>query len=204
MPRVKPERKAERRAQIVSAARTCFARSGYHKTTLQDVFAEAGLSAGCVYNYFQSKEGLMLAIAEERHDDERRWIASASDTADPIAGLRQVAKRFVHEYLTNEALDKRRIALQTWSEAQINPAILSSVREGLHGPTAQLAQLIRRAQAGKRLTSKLDADSIAQSIIALFHGAVLQKLWKPDIDSDAQLAVFEHFLRSLEISTIPH
>jgi AcrR family transcriptional regulator len=199
MPRVKPEHKAARRAQIVRAARTCFARSGYHKTTLQDVFAEAGLSAGCVYNYFQSKEELMLAIAEERHDDERRWIASASEAADPIAGLRQVAKTFVHEYLTKEGLDKRRIASQTWSEAQINPAILSSVREGLDGPTAQLAQLIRRAQAGKRLTSELDADSIAHTISALFHGSVLQKLWKPDIDIEMQLAVFEHFLCSLEL-----
>jgi AcrR family transcriptional regulator len=199
MPRIKPERKAQRRAQIVSAARTCFARSGFHKTTLQDVFAEAGLSAGCVYNYFQSKEELMLAIAEERHDDESRWIAAASDVSDPMGGLRQVAKTFVREYLTNEGLDRRRIALQTWSEAQINPAILSSVREGLDGPTAQLAQLVRRAQAGKRVTSKLDADSIAHTMIALFHGSVLQKLWKPDIDSDAQFAVFEHFLRSLEL-----
>jgi AcrR family transcriptional regulator len=199
MPRVKPELKAQRRAQIISAARTCFARSGFHRTTLQDVFAEAGLSAGCVYNYFQSKEKLMLAIAEERHDDERRWIAAAADAADPVAALRQVAKTFVHEYLTNERLDKRRIALQTWSEAQINPAILSSVQEGLEGPHAQLAQIVRRAQAAKRLTCKLDADSIAHTMIALFYGSVLQKLWKPDIDSDAQFAVFERFLRSLEL-----
>jgi AcrR family transcriptional regulator len=199
MPRIKPERKAKRRAQIVSAARRCFAQSGFHKTTLQDVFAEAGLSAGCVYNYFQSKEELMLAIAEERHDDEIRWIAAASDVSDPIAGLRQVAKTFAQEYLTNEALDKRRIALQTWSETQINPAILSSVREGLDRPTAQLAQIIRCAQTAKRLTSTLDADSIAYTMIALLYGSVLQKLWKPDIDSDAQFAVFEHFLRSLEL-----
>lgn len=199
MPRIKPERKAKRRAQILSAARTCFARSGFHKATLQDVFAEAGLSAGCVYNYFQSKEELMLAIAEERHEVERRWIAAASSAADPITGLRQVAKTFAREYLTDEGLDKRRIALQTWSEAQINPAILSSVREGLDGPIAQLAQLIQRAQGAKRLTSKLDADSIARTMVALLHGSVLQKLWKPDIDSDAQFAVFEHFVRSLEL-----
>src|SRR5208282_6104536 len=117
MPRIRPERKAERRTQIVAAARTCFARSGFHKATLQDVFAEAGLSAGCVYNYFQSKDELMLAIAEERHDDERHLIAQASEADDPVAALRQVAKTFADEYLSTEGLDKRRIALQTWSEA---------------------------------------------------------------------------------------
>jgi AcrR family transcriptional regulator len=198
MPRVKPEHKAERRAQIVRAARTCFARFGFHKTTLQDVFAQAGLSAGCVYNYFQSKDELMLAIAKERHDDERRWIAETSEAEDPVAALRQVAKTFADEYLTKEGLDRRRIALQTWSEAQTNPVILSSVREGLDGPRIQLAQLIRRAQAAKQLTSKLDADSIAHTMIALFYGSVLQKLWKPDIDSDAHFSVFDHFVRSLE------
>ena len=198
MPRIRPERKAERRAQIVAAARTCFARSGFHNTTLKDVFAEAGLSAGCVYNYFQSKDELMLAIAEERHEEERRLIAEASETDDPVTALRQVARTFADTYLKEDGLDKRRIALQTWSEAQINPLILSSVRAGMDGPRAQLAQLIRRAQAAKRLTSTLDADAIAHTVIALFHGSVLQKLWKPDIDSDAQFAVFEHFLRSLE------
>jgi AcrR family transcriptional regulator len=198
MPRLRPERKEERRAQIVAAARTCFARSGFHKATLQDVFAEAGLSAGCVYNYFRSKDELMLAIAEERHEDERRLIAEVSEMDDPVAALRQISKTFADQYLKDDGLDKRRIALQTWSEAQINPFILSSVRAGMDGPRAQLAQLIRRGQVAKRLTSTHDADAIAHIIIALFHGSLLQKLWKPDIDNDTHFGVFEHFLRSLE------
>jgi AcrR family transcriptional regulator len=198
MPRLRPERKAERRAQIIAAARTCFARSGFHNATLQDVFAEAGLSAGCVYNYFRSKDELMLAIAEERHEDERRLIAEVSGMDDPVAALRQIAKTFADRYLKDDGLDKRRIALQTWSEAQINPFILSSVRAGMDGPRTQLAHLIRRGQTAKRLTSRYDADAIAHTIIALFHGSVLQKLWKPEIDSDTHFAVFEHFLRSIE------
>jgi AcrR family transcriptional regulator len=198
MPRISSERKAERRAQIVAAARNCFARSGFHNTTLQDVFAESGLSAGCVYNYFQSKDELMVAIAEERHEEERQLIGEASETDDPVIALRQIARTFADKYLKEDGLDKRRIALQTWSEAQINPLMLSSVRTGLDGPRVQLAQLIRRGQAAKQLTSTLDADVIAHTMIAIFHGSVLQKLWKPDIDSDAQFAVFEHFLRSLE------
>jgi AcrR family transcriptional regulator len=198
MPRLRPERKAERRAQIVAAARACFARAGFHNATLQDVFAEAGLSAGCVYNYFRSKDELMLAIAEERHEEERRLIAEASEMDDPVAALRRIAQTFADQYLKDDGLEKRRIALQTWSEAQINPFILSSVRAGMEGPSVQLAQLIRRGQAAKRLTSTHDADAIAHIIIALFHGSVLQKLWKPDIDNDAHFAVFEHFLRSLE------
>ena len=140
----------------------------------------------------------MLAIAEERHEEERRLIAEVSEMDDPVAALRQIAKTFADQYLKDDGLDKRRIALQTWSEAQINPFISSSVRAGMDGPRAQLEHLIRRGQTAKRLTSRLDADAIAHTIIALFHGSVLQKLWKPDIDNDTHFAVFEHFLRSIE------
>jgi hypothetical protein len=140
----------------------------------------------------------MLAIAEERHDQERQLIAEAFEMDDPVAALRQVARTFADKYLKEDGLDRRRVALQTWSETQINPFVLSSVRAGMDGPRAQLAQLIRRGQAANRLTSALDADAIAHTVIAIFHGSLLQKLWKPDIDSEAQFVVFEHFVRSLE------
>jgi AcrR family transcriptional regulator len=197
MPRVKSEHKASRRAQILAAARACFARRGFHQTTLQDVFTEAGLSAGCVYNYFNSKDQLMLAVAQERHEDELRMIAEGLETKDPITDLRRIAKKFTDEYLTPQSADNRRIALQTWSEALVNPTILASVQEGLEQPRAHLARLIRRAQEAKRIISKLDADAIALTLIALLHGSMLQKLWDPETDSGAQFAVLEHFLQAL-------
>jgi len=165
---------------------------------LQDVFAQAGLSAGCIYSYFNSKDQLMLAVAQERHEDELRMMGEGPETKDPINDLRQIAKKFTGGYLTLESADKRRIALQTWSEALVNPTILASVQEGLEQPRAHLAQLIRRAQEAKRITSKLDADAIALTLIALLHGSMLHKLWKPETDSGAQFAVLEHFLRALE------
>jgi len=198
MPRVKSEHKASRRAQILAAATACFARTGFHQTTLQDVFTQAGLSAGCVYNYFNSKDQLMLAVAQERHEDELRMIAEEVETKDPLNDLRRIAKRFADGYLTRERADKRRIALQTWSEALVNPTILASVREGLEQPRAQLAQLIRRAQEARRITSKLDADAVALTLIALLYGSILQKLWNPETDSGAQFEVLEHFLQALE------
>jgi AcrR family transcriptional regulator len=197
MPRVKPEYKAERRADILAAARVCFVRHGFHRTTLQDVFAQAGLSAGCVYNYFRSKDDLILAIAEERHDAESRAIAESLELLDPIEGLRLVAKTFIALYLTGGGLDNRRIAVQTWSESQLNRDVLASVREGLDGPRGQLAKLIARAQAQGRITKTLGADAIARSLIALFHGFVLQKLWEPDYSVKQLRIVFEHFLQSL-------
>lgn len=193
MPRTKPEHKAQRRAQIIAAARACFARQGFHRTTLQDVFAEAGLSAGCVYNYFQSKDDLILAIAEERHKDERRALTTG-DGDDPAERLTGIARHFIDAYLSDKGVEKRRIAIQTWSEAMLSPAILQSVREGLDTPCRELAELIRRAQAVGRLARARDPDATARTFVALFHGMLLQKLWDPKLDVEPCFAMFEHLL----------
>ena len=201
MPRVKPEYKEERRAQIVAAARTCFSRAGFHRTTLQDVFAEANLSAGCVYNYFRSKEDLVLAIADERHHDEQQAIAQASSGQDPIKALRSIAQRFVDDYLKEGGLEKRHIAVQTWAEAGQNHAILRTVVAGMEGPKSQICKLIRRAQALGKLSRAVEAEATARAMIAMFHGFILQKLWEPGLDPAVGLLVFESLLDSLSVKS---
>lgn len=65
MPKVSAEHRAARRDEILDAARACFLRNGFHASTMQDVFAESGLSAGAVYLYFAGKEEIVRAIALE-------------------------------------------------------------------------------------------------------------------------------------------
>jgi AcrR family transcriptional regulator len=196
MPRVKPERKAARRAEIIEAARVCFARNGFRKTTLQDVFAESGLSAGCVYNYFQSKDDLMLAVAAARHEAEARIVTEGLEASDPVAGLVAVAEAFVAEYLS-VGEQSRRIALETWSESLRNPAILRAVNQGIRGPRKQVVHLIERGQMMGRFSGDIDPDMAARTMIALLHGFVLQRLWDPKLSARAILAMFKRLLPSL-------
>ncbi len=44
MPKVTQQHMDARREQILDAARRCFLRDGFHSTSMQDLFAEAGLS----------------------------------------------------------------------------------------------------------------------------------------------------------------
>ncbi len=64
MPKVSSEHLDARRAQIVDAAVTCFARDGFHRTTMHDICREAALSPGAVYRYFASKEELLEALEQ--------------------------------------------------------------------------------------------------------------------------------------------
>ena len=47
----------------------CFARSGFHQTSMHDISAEAGISVGLIYRYFQNKEAVISAMAD-RHKEE--------------------------------------------------------------------------------------------------------------------------------------
>ena len=55
---------ADRRAQILDAAERSFCRSGFHRATMHDVAAEAGMSPGNLYRYFPSKDALVAGLCE--------------------------------------------------------------------------------------------------------------------------------------------
>jgi TetR/AcrR family fatty acid metabolism transcriptional regulator len=63
MPR--PDVSEERKAQIYEAALACFSHKGYHRTTMDDIVAESGLSKGSLYWYFDSKKDLFLSLFQE-------------------------------------------------------------------------------------------------------------------------------------------
>ena len=68
---------------------------------------------------------------------------------------------------------------------------------GFEEPKTQIAKLIRRGQALGKLSRAVDAEAIARTMIAMFHGFILQKLWEPGFDPTTRFVVFERFLDSL-------
>src|SRR5918911_3904272 len=54
----------DRKTQILDAAILCFARRGFHLTSMHDISAEAGISVGLIYRYFENKEAVIAALAD--------------------------------------------------------------------------------------------------------------------------------------------
>lgn len=87
--------KAERRRQILAAAKRVFADAGYHGTKMADVADAAGLSYGAVYWYFDSKDELFHALMDAEDEALRGHISSAVGDAtggDPGVLLRRAIR----------------------------------------------------------------------------------------------------------------
>jgi len=72
-----PDHSEDRRRQILRAAMSCFARRGFHLTTMNDISVEAQISVGLIYRYFDSKDAVITFMASEHLDDLRRVLEQA-------------------------------------------------------------------------------------------------------------------------------
>jgi AcrR family transcriptional regulator len=183
MPRVSPDHLVERRRQIVTAAARCFTRSGIHPTTLQEVFAEAGLSAGAVYRYFPSKQSLVLAIAEDVSD---QLAALVDEDDDEPASVADEVRRLVRAFDAVEADPaQRRVAVAVWNESQYDPEIGAVIARIVGRVVAALASRLRTLQGAGKLDGDVDATTAAHVLVALLPGYLLQRGWFPDLDPEA-------------------
>jgi len=197
MPKVSEAHLEARREQIVDAAVECFSRDGFHRTTMQDIIAQSGLSAGAIYRYFASKDAIIEAIADERHALERELIQAARARGEPQAVLRTLARTFFRSLTSARERKRRRLGVQVWAEALHNPRILRMVRRGVDEPCAMLAAIIRDAQTRGAASPKLDPDAAATAMIALFQGFVLRQTWEPQTPVEPYLALLETVLDAL-------
>lgn len=65
------ERGEAQRARILDASRTHFIQRGFHAASMGDIAAEAGISAGLIYRYFQSKREIIQAIIRQHLVESR-------------------------------------------------------------------------------------------------------------------------------------
>jgi TetR/AcrR family transcriptional regulator, transcriptional repressor of aconitase len=194
MPKVDDEHRAARRQQILDAATECFTREGFHRTTMQDIIGEAGLSAGAVYGYFKSKDDIVEAISAERHVRERELL---SRTGEPAEILRQLAREFLGALSDRKEQKRRRLGVQVWAEALREPRVMRLVRRGIDEPVRLLTGIVEDAQKRGEISASLEPEAVARAIVALFHGFILQQSWDARVAVGPYLNVMETILDAL-------
>jgi len=103
---IKPDRKTiDRRTVILDVALRTFVRRGYPETKVAEIASEAGVAEGTLYNYFASKEDLLLALFDEKWG----WIINEirkkiSRLNDPNRKLKAIFSLVVRMFKKNRQL----------------------------------------------------------------------------------------------------
>lgn len=188
MARVSQEHLDARRRQILDGAARCFARNGFHATSMQDVFAEVGLSAGAVYRYFNGKEALVGAIAQEAFAGIRGAFEEASKATPPPTPdvlLGGVLRLFLEERIPGA--DKQafaRLIIQVWTETLRDEGLAATLADGYHGMRALWAELVEAYRRSGLMRADVDADHVARTLIATAQGYIAQQALFGDVSSD--------------------
>jgi AcrR family transcriptional regulator len=183
MPKVGEEHRQQRRRVILEAALACFDRRGLHGTTMQDIVAESGLSAGAIYTYFASKDAIIAAIAADRHAVERALLATALAADDPRTALHAFVDSYFDWLNDPEEQRRRRVNVYVWAEALHSPSVNAIVAEGV-APIDDATAAVEAAIAAGRLPAHVDPEGFVRAVLALVLGFVLQQAWTPTVDVD--------------------
>ena len=195
MPKVSEAHVEARKEQIVNAAFLCFARKGFHPTTMQDICAEAHLSPGAVYRYFAGKEDIIQSACDEAQAaQDVGFIAEALAEPDTRAMFRGLAAAFFSRFDDEAADVYNRASLQLWAEMAVNDRVRESFSRNHAAIRAALSEVVREAQGRGDIDRGLEPGAVAGAMMALYDGFRLQKAMDPTIDTSDYVRVAEALL----------
>lgn len=164
-----------RREHILDAAEACFVRNGFHRTTMQDLAREASMSPGNIYRYFDSKEAVVLGLAERDRERGAVLVEAMERAGDRRGVLMGILSQFFLD-ITREAAVLR---LDLWVEATRNPAIADLVERGDEEGRIWLVEMFDALKT----SPACDPAALFDAIAPLMKGMIVNRALIPDYDA---------------------
>lgn len=135
----------ERRARIIAAAVSTFARNGYDATKMDDIAAGAEVTKPVLYDHFASKQALFLAVLQSIRDG---LLARGKKIVRGNAGPEEKFRRAVDAFMefAEQAPDAARVLLTVPAS---DPVAAKVSREVQAGASAGIAALLAKAMPGR-------------------------------------------------------
>ncbi len=175
-----------RRRQILDAALECFRRRGFHQATMQEICAEANMSAGALYRYFGSKAEIIGAIAEDTHSDSGHSFLQASRTGPLLDALSLLARDFFDKFEQGHGA----LIADIFAEVIRDEALAAPLLKINQNIVKYCVGAIEAAQARGEVDEKLDPLDAANILLAAIEGIGLRRAFLREIDPEASVAQF--------------
>jgi TetR/AcrR family transcriptional regulator, repressor for uid operon len=193
MAKLNEKAQAARREHILSAAERCFARQGFHQTSIQDICREAGISAGALYVYFASKEDLIAGFCESEKRQLAERLTNFADAPDFVQALSAMAET----YCLQQPREKLQLQVEINAEALRNPAIRSTVHAIDAFVLESFERVLTAARDEGRIAPSVDPAMAARVINIIGDGLYWQRALHDDLNVAEVLPVLMSMIANL-------
>lgn len=166
------------REKFAEATMRLIARHGLEGVTMRAVAAEAGLSYGSLFHYFESKDELLMQAVRHSMGQQTRRV---NEYTDQYSGLEALEHLLCDDAITNES---SRGAWMVWMTFQYKVALQSSFAEMhaelVNGWLARIAVCLEQAQRRGDIRAGLDTDLEAMAAWAFSAGVGQMGLLHPE------------------------
>jgi AcrR family transcriptional regulator len=168
-PSRRQRRSTEIRERLFRAALNLFAQKGFAETTVEDITEAADVGKGTFFNYFPSKDHILLAFVEMQLSKLEAAIAMARSGGEPMPEfLRSLGVRMTQEPTRNPAII--RALLQAYLSTTPVRAAMMDLQRRVHDLHTQMIQI---GQDRGEIRNDLPAAEIAQVFRQTIFGTLL-------------------------------
>ncbi len=190
LPQTEPQ--LDRPTQILDAAIVCFAKRGFHQTSMHDISAEAGISVGLIYRYFANKEAVIAAMAD-RH---KREIQSVLDRAQETPTLLEALEvLFTAHCCETSPQIQSAFVVDLYAESARNPQMADLVRDVLQTAMDGVTDLIAHSPEAAKGANGLQPHELSELIFAVARGMLMRDVLQPQ-----EMTASERRARQLDVA----
>lgn len=167
----KPDVSTERKQQIYEAAIACFGRQGYHLTKMDDIAAEAGLSKGSLYWYFDSKKALFIALFREFMEQfELAWEAVATGNNSATEKVLTMLSLLRGEF--KEFASFFGVMMEAWAQTLHDEDVVELLDDFYQPYVRMMTQIIEQGIANNEFrVTNVEATTLV--LLSMFDGVTL-------------------------------
>lgn len=177
------------REKILEESIKLFLHKGFQGTTIKDITGSVNLTKGAIYWYFQSKEAILDTILEEW---EQTFLDGLIASNNEVEGNFVAKFRQYHKYSTEYAVQHRELCM-VWATLAAEIAgsgrrVETKFRNILQRYIEFVKGLIERGKAEQAVKVEFDSNVLANVIIGMHNGILLQWYTKGDEVAGSEIA----------------
>ena len=184
-----------RRDQVLSAAADCFRRKGYHGAGMAEISRTAGMSAGHIYNYFDSKEAIIESIIEKDMEEMFSIFQQFEDhPSDVLTALLDGLSIGVQRHMDTGSCA---VDLDMMAEASRNLKVATLLREADTQARNRMRQLLTSERSVLKDNSEQELESRINVIFSVMAGLLLRKVLYPELTEETVLIALRPAMKTL-------